>query len=84
MLNSSGDELTDAEITAKSAEPGPGFVVLLSQVVLILLAGSYLLGMVWLYLRFPWLAVLVAGVAVLFMVAGAVGGLNRTSPTRQE
>ncbi|MBT8143835.1 MAG: hypothetical protein KJO55_03980 [Gammaproteobacteria bacterium] len=76
MLNSPGDDFTNAELTNEPAEPGQGPVMMLGQILLIGIAGVYLFAMVWLYMQVPWLGMIVTLVALGVIVAGVMARIN--------
>ena len=80
MLNNPGQEVGGPEVSpdeAQSQRSGVG--VVFAQILLIVLAGLYLFGVVWLYIQMPWLALVATGVAGGIVLSGIVSRM-RTPP----
>ena len=76
MLNSPGEEVA-ASPAADTSENNENSPVL--QITLIIVAGLYLFGMVWLYAQFPWAAVAGAVVAMIIIAYGVLQRLRNDS-----
>ena len=78
MLNRPGEDV--------SASPAPESVEkkevsAISQILLIGIAGLYLFGVVWLYVKHPWIAAAGTGVAAIMIIAGTVRHLREDGST---
>lgn len=78
MLNNPGEEVAAKPEVVTAKKPSFGSVVL--QLLLIVFAATYLFGMVWLYVRLPWIALAVTAVAVAIAALGVYARLREPSP----
>lgn len=79
MLNSPGQDVGEPEVTPESTQRS-GLLTVLSQLLLIALAGLYLAGMVWLYTLLPWLALIATAVAVGIILSGFFSRVRTPPP----
>lgn len=82
MLNSPGQDVGEPEVTPEPTQSkhSSGLLTVLSQLLLIALAGLYLAGMVWLYTLLPWLALIATAVAVGIILSGFFSRVRTPPP----
>ena len=81
MLNNPGQDLGGPEVTPDAPQSPSGVGMVFGQILLIVLAGLYLFGVVWLYVQLPWVALVATAVAAGIVISGLFGRM-RTPPGR--
>lgn len=69
MLNGPGEEVAASPSAEKKEKHD---TAPLSQILLIVTVALYLFGVVWLYVKLPWLALGATGFALAVVIAGAI------------
>ena len=79
MLNNPGQDVGGPEVTSDATRPRTSVGMVFGQILLIVLAGLYLSGVVWLYIQLPWLALVATAVAAGIVLSGLFSRM-RTPP----